>query len=282
MSILDFEITLEQIASFIRPLFVVIIGFPIIYWLSKLLRKRITQKFDGQKALIVQKIVLYGGTILISLTVLKELGFSLTTLLGAAGIAGVAIGFASQTSLSNVISGFFLMGEKPFVVGDVITVNDVTGEVLSIDTLSVKIRLFDNKYVRIPNETLLKSQVTTITKFPIRRVDTMVSVAYKEDLTRVKEILNGIASDNPLVLENPPALIIMQGFGSSSIDMLFVVWVQKTDFLAVKNAVFETIKKRFDEEGIEIPFPHLSIYKGSVTDPIPVSVDTSKGSSSQE
>ena len=120
---------------------------------------------------------------------LRELGFDLSVVLGAAGILSVAIGFASQTSTSNLISGLFLMLERPFSIGDVIKVDSTTGEVISIDLLSVKIRTFDNLFVRSPNESMIKTQVTTLTKFPIRRADLQVGIAFKEDIERVKEIL---------------------------------------------------------------------------------------------
>ncbi|RXM22074.1 mechanosensitive ion channel, partial [Citrobacter sp. AAK_AS5] len=91
---------------------------------------------------------------------------------------------------SNLISGLFLVMERPFVVGDVITVDDVTGEVLTIDMLSTKLRTFDNLYVRMPNETIIKSRVTNLTHFPIRRIDLRLGVAYREDLARVRAVLD--------------------------------------------------------------------------------------------
>jgi len=188
----------------------------------------------------------------------------------AAGIIGIAVGFAAQTSISNIISGFFLMAEQPFVVNDVITVDATTGMVLSIDILSVKLRTFDNKFVRIPNETILKSEVTNVTRFPIRRVDINVGVAYKEDVNRVKEILLDIANKNPLCLQEPEPIVIFQGFGKSSIDFMLGVWAEKADWLALKNAIQEEIKKRFDREGIEIPFPHVTVYSGSASRPFRV------------
>ncbi|MFT6270035.1 MAG: small-conductance mechanosensitive channel [Alphaproteobacteria bacterium] len=133
---------------------------------------------------------------------MKELGFDLSVVLGAAGIFSVAIGFASQTSASNLISGLFLMMERPFSVGDIIRVESTTGEVISIDLLSVKIRTFDNLFVRIPNESRIKTQVTTLTRFPIRRADLQIGIAYKEDIERVKEILNNVATKPIPILIN--------------------------------------------------------------------------------
>lgn len=259
-------------ALLIRVALLLLVGLPLAWAVSRWIRRYVTHLYNPQKGLIAGKLVFYPLAVIILVSVLRELGFSLAPLLGAAGIFGIALGFASQTSVSNIISGFFLLAEEPFKVGDVITVDDVTGAVLTIDMLSVKIRTFDNKMVRIPNEALVKSRVTNVTRFPIRRVDINVGVAYKEDIGRVRRILLEVAEDNPLVLMEPEPLVIFQGYGNSSIDFLFAVWAKKESWLAVKNGITEDVKVRFDEEGVEIPFPHVSIYTGSVTEPFPVRI----------
>jgi len=235
-------------------------GMPAAWAVSRWIRSYVGRAYNPQKGLIFAKLFLYPAVLILLVSVLRELGFSLAPLLGAAGILGVALGFASQTSVSNVISGFFLLAEEPFRVGDIIKVGDVTGSVLTIDTLSVKIRTFDNQMVRIPNETLVKSQVTNVTRFPIRRVDIRVGVSYDEDLKRVRAVLLDVAERNPNVLMEPEPIVIFEGYGESSIDFLFAVWARKEAFLAVKNSVTEQIKERFDAEGIEIPFPQRTLH----------------------
>lgn len=228
------------------------------------------------RAMLLKRGSYYLVLTLFLISALHELGFNLSVLLGAAGILSVAIGFASQTSASNLISGLFLMAERPFTVGDNIRVGSTTGEVLSIDLLSVKLRTFDNLFVRIPNEALIKSEVTTLTRFPIRRIDVMVGVAYKEDLKKVRAVLDEIADKNPLCLEEPKPLYIFQGFGESSLDIQYSVWAKRENFLNLKNSIHKEIKNTFDEQGIEIPFPHRTIYTGSVTDPFPIKTVASK------
>lgn len=262
----------QTLVSMIRILALIFIGLPTLYAISRWLRKYFLKKFTAQQAMLFSKLVLYSGALIILFSVLNELGFKLTHLLGAAGIVGVAVGFASQTSVSNIICGLFLITEKPFEVDDVITVGGNTGVVLSIDILSVKLRTFDNKMIRIPNETIIKSDVTNVTYFPIRRVDINVGVAYKENIGRVREVLLDVAHHNPLCLNEPEPLVVFSGFGESSIDFSLLVWAVKADWLSLKNSITEEIKNRFDEENIEIPFPHLSIYSGSATSPIPVNL----------
>lgn len=257
---------------FIRATILLVVGSVITIWSSKWVRQYLTKKYSAQQGLVVGKIILYSGFSFITISILRELGFKLSTVLGAAGIVGIAVGFASQTSVSNIISGLFLIAERPFEMNDIITVSGTTGVVLSIDMLSVKLRTFDNKYVRIPNETIIKSEVTNVTRFPIRRVDIQIGVAYKEDISRVREVLLDIARKEPVCLNEPEPIVVLSGFGNSSIDMLLLVWTAKSDWLRAKNSITESIKKRFDEEGIEIPFPHVSFYTGSATSPLPVSI----------
>lgn len=267
--------TPERVMTAVRVAVLVLVGIPLVRVVGFSIEKIFKKRSSAQTLMLLKKGIVYFGYIVILMMCLKELGFHITTLLGAAGIAGVAIGFASQTSLSNLISGLFLVAEKPFMVGDVLKVGDITGVVQNIDLLSVKIRAFDNTYVRIPNEDLIKSRFTNITRYPIRRLDIEVGVAYKEDIPKVLKLLEEIARDNPFCLDEPKPLILFKGFGSSSLDFLFGVWFAKEDVLELRNTIHRDIKARFDAENIEIPFPHLTVYAGAVTDPFPVRVENS-------
>jgi small-conductance mechanosensitive channel len=175
----------------------------------------------------------------------------------------VAIGFASQTAASNLVSGLFLIGERPFGIGDVIQVGGTTGEVLSIDSLSVKLRTFDNLLVRIPNETLIKSEVRTLTRFPIRRIDLQIGVAYREQVERVRDLLFELADRNPLCLDEPKPVFIVQGFGDSAVQIQFSPWTLTENYLELKNTIQQEIKSAFDAAGIEIPFPQRVLHTRS-------------------
>lgn len=265
-------VSLDQGFKLLRALFLLMFG----YFLAKLISfysVNISDKvFTTQTSILVKRIVYYFIFTLFLFSALLEVGFNLNVLLGAASVLTVAIGFASQTSASNFISGIFLMAERSFTVGDIIRVGTTTGEVLSIDLLSIKLRTFDNLFVRIPNESLIKSEVTTLTKFPIRRLDLKIGIAYKENIARVKQILEHVADNNPLCLEEPKPLYIFQGFDDSSLTMQFSVWTKRENFIELKNSMYEHIKSAFDEHGVEIPFPHISLYSGSVTEPFPIQI----------
>jgi small-conductance mechanosensitive channel len=265
-------VTTENINPAIRVIVLLGLGFPLLLFICTLAGKAAKKRFTPQVSMLIRKGIFYFGSILLIISVLYQMGFKLTALLGAAGIAGIAIGFASQTSVSNIISGLFLISEKPFAVGDLIKVDDTKGTILSIDLLSVKLRTLDNRLVRIPNESLIKNQVTNITRFPIRRLDIDIGVAYKEDVGKVRSVLLDIAKNNPYCLDEPEPLVLFLKFGDSALEFLFAVWFVKADFFKLRNSIMQEIKERFDAEGIEIPFPHRTLYTGSVTEPFPVEI----------
>lgn len=264
------------IIPFVRAGIILLAGYFIARLAAESLIRLAGKQIGKHRHALFKRVAFYLLLGIFLVSALNEMGFKLSVLLGAAGILSVAIGFASQTSASNLISGLFLLGERPFVVGDVIRVGGVTGEVLSIDLLSAKLRTFDNLYVRIPNETMLKSEVTTLTRFPIRRLDLPIGVAYKEDTEKVRKLLLDVAERNPLCLDEPAALFMFLGFGDSAQNLQFSVWVKRENFLALRNSIHHEIKQIFDAHGIEIPFPHVSLYSGSATEPFPVRVVAAK------
>jgi len=260
--------TAEFVANLVRALVILVLGIPFFLLLKKWITAYVTKHYAPHYGLLAGKITVYSGFAIILIMTLQQLGFSLAPLLGAAGILGVALGFASQTSVSNIISGIFLIAEQPFKVDDIITIEATTGVVISIDVLSVKLRTFDNQFVRIPNESIIKLQVTNLTRFPIRRFNANISVAYKEDIEVVRQVLLDVADKNEYCLKEPEPLIILDKYGASSIDLLFFVWAETENYIKLKTSIYEETKARFDELGIEIPFPHLSLYAGEASRPL--------------
>lgn len=258
-TITDF-ISGDKVAIYLRTSFILFLGLVTAIVVRKSLNKFLSKSIPVQQAAIAKKISSYLIVLLFFTWSLKELGFSISVLLGAAGILTVALGFASQTSVSNIISGLFLIFEKPFSIDDVIEVDGVTGTVLSIDLISVKLRTFDNLYIRIPNETMLKTKVVNRTKFPIRRLDISIGVAYKEDISIVRDILFEVSEKNPLCLTDPKPFFIFKGYGESSLNIQFSVWMKREKYLELNNSIYEEIKRAFDDQGIEIPFPHRTIF----------------------
>jgi len=250
--------------------FLLVLGIVLGSLAARSVSKVMAKRSSRHHTVMVRRLVFYVIFLLFGVAALREAGFSLDVVLGAAGILTVAIGFASQTSASNMISGLFLLVEKPFEIGDFIEVEAIMGEVVGIDMLSVKLRTRDNLYVRIPNETLIKTPVINRSRFPIRRIDLSVGIAYAEDVEKVENLLMELAEKNPVCLEEPKAFVLVSAFGPSSVDLQFSFWVPKDKVLEGKSGMLVAVKNALDKEGIEIPFPHSSIYAGSHSEPFRV------------
>lgn len=236
----------------------VILG--VFRFLQMAVARTASKKFPEAKVFLARKIVKYTGYSIAAAILLKAVGINITALLGAAGIAGIAIGFAAQTSVSNLISGIFLISEKPFEIGDIIQTGDISGTVLSIDLLSIKIQTFDNRFVRIPNETIIKTNVINLTKFPIRRMDIRFQVSYNADIEKVIDTCAKIAQRNRYALDNPEPLILVDSFDNSGINILFGIWFERSQLVSLKNSIIIDIQRRFAEEHIEIPYPKMDVY----------------------
>jgi small-conductance mechanosensitive channel len=246
-------LTWERISDLLTAL----ILLSVMLFIARRARRSIGRlsQLESNQRLLVERLASFTFTTLGFALALDQLGFDLKVLLGAAGVLTVAVGFAAQTSASNLISGFFLIFERPFVVGQSVDVGGLRGEVVAIDLLSTKIRTFNNLIVRIPNETLVKSQITNYSHYPIRRIELSVGVAYGSNLDLVESTIARVLDQHPRVLKNPPPRILMQGFGASSLDFMVYAWTATDLALDLPSELYRQIEEVFRLEKIEIPFP---------------------------
>ncbi|MCQ2582845.1 MAG: mechanosensitive ion channel family protein [Treponema sp.] len=239
---------------------VVVLAVWIIYKIILRALKRVPEeKVSLQRQLIIQKLIKYLLYFLVAMYILGLFGIELSAIWGAAGIAGVAIGFAAQTSVSNIISGIFVITEGALKIGDTIIVDGVTGIIDSINLLSIRVHTFDNQMVRIPNSTVINSNLINNSYHKMRRLTVSVDVAYDTDLEMALETLKKVPSLCPTVLADPAPNAWFDGFGDSGIHMTLAVWFEPVNFIDTKNAVYIGIKKVFDEAKIEIPFNQIDV-----------------------
>lgn len=240
------------------------VGFFIARLISNGFSVTIGARLNLHQRLIWQRGIFYFIFMLFLITSLREAGFKLSVFLGAAGILTVALGFASQTSASNLISGLFLIGEGSFEVGDKIQLTlirgqTIEGEVLSIDLLSVKLQTLDNTYIRVPNEQLIRVPVYNLTRFPIRRITITLFINFHEDITKVRQVLLNVADHYSLVLDEPRPQVTVTAFRESSIELSFTIWTLQEHFLQVTDEVQERVRNEFLENDIEIPIPKMGL-----------------------
>lgn len=254
------ELTPEKLlgaVQFIGTLALIYVFFKILKALSK---KFLLKKMSIQTQHIIKKAIDYSAFVTIVLTAFHRLGINVSGLLGAAGIAGIAIGFAAQTSVSNVISGLFVITERAFKIGDIIEISGIIGTVQSIDLLSVALKTFDSQYVRVPNETIIKANLINYSHFPLRRIKTELSVPYGIDLRRVETILIDTAKKNRFIVDDPAPSVLWTAFDSSGISCALLAWTSVQNYGSARNSIFIDIDERLKAEGIEIPFDQLVVH----------------------
>ncbi len=232
------------------------LGVVLSYIIGRIFRTiRQRGHFPGQVLGLLKKgaLGLLWGLIIIQ--ALHAVGVDLLGVLGAAGVAGVAIGFAAQTALSNLISGVFLISERSIKLGDYIRVNGQEGKVEAVNLLSVSLRQLDNSLVRIPCELLIKNPVVNVTHEHMRRCDYSLGVDYSTDLEQAKRVIMQVASAEAMVLKEPEPVVTFSGFGESSLDLGVGIWCKNTDYVEVRYRFARALLAAFEQEGINIPFP---------------------------
>jgi small-conductance mechanosensitive channel len=251
LTLFGFAITYAFIWKAIRIVLYVVIGFPLLTLVTRAAMRALGNYGTQHVRMLLSKVIYYSGFLLLLISVLNELGFQLSALLGAAGIFGVAIGFASQTSMSNLISGLFLISEGFLSVGDLIECSGVHGVVETIDLFSVKIRTFDDNLVRIPNERLIKNDLTNITYYPYRRAEIGIAVAATTTLEQLKSVLDHVVEVNELAVKNPAPDVIFKSISSSALHVTLRVWTPNKTFLALKQSLLPEIREQLIKKDIK-------------------------------
>lgn len=201
---------------------------------------------------------------------LGALGINVFSILGAAGVAGIAIGFASQTALSNLISGIFLLSERSLQRGDYVRVNGQEGSVEKIRLLSITLKQADGAEIRIPCETMIKNPVTNITGTALRRCDFDLGVDYGSDLAQVRQVILRVIDEQGLLASTPAPSITFSNFGDSALNLHIGAWCKTEDYHEARYLFATALLEAFRQEGIGIPFPTRSLFlqkEGSVEEP---------------
>ena len=252
-------ISWENLFKAVGAFFVILLMWIVYKLIVHSLKKISPKNLPEARVAAVIRGIKYFFYVVVVLYILSTFGVNLKAIWGAAGIAGVAIGFAAQTSMSNLISGLFVLTEGAIHIGDVIIIDGVTGIVDEVKLLSVRMHTFDNQMVRIPNSTIINNNLTNNSYHKARRITISVSIDYSTDMNKALEVLSKAPSLCPTVLTNPAPTVWFDGFNDSGINMTVAAWFKPSDFLKTKNDLFVSIKKVFDDNGIEIPFNQLDV-----------------------
>lgn len=255
-------LTWGNLAKVITSLLAILIFWIVYRVIRHFARKAASKKLQQRTVRLITKSISYCFYVIITMYILGLFGINLSAVWGAAGIAGVAIGFAAQTSVSNLISGFFVITDKAMKIGDFIEVDGFSGTVESVGIISIKIKTLDNQIIRVPNSTIINSKLVNYSMLPYRRYLFDVSVAYGTDLDKAVEVLKSVPAMCPTVVtndENYAPNAFCTTLGDSGINMSLVVWSLRENFLQTKNDVCINAVKALTAAGIEIPFNRLDV-----------------------
>ena len=191
---------------------------------------------------------------------LSALEINVGPVLAIVGAAGFVIAFALQNSLSNFASGILMLVYRPFDVGEFVNVAGVLGKVESMNLLSTQLRTPDNQQVIVPNNSVWGDVITNITGITERRVDMLFGIGYSDDIDKAQRILEEIVASNDKVLKEPEPIVRLHELGDSSVNFVCRPWVKPADYWDVYWYVTREVKRRFDAEGVSIPFPQRDVH----------------------
>ena len=237
------------------------IFFKLINFLNKRITKKLLKKkTDKTLTKLVNYVITVGLKILVVICLLGYVGIETTSISAVLASVGVGVGMALNGALSNFAGGLLIIVTRPFRVDDYIKALDEEGTVEDIHIIYTKLRTIDNRVIYLPNGSLSSASIVNYSEKEQRRLDMTFSVSYQADVNKAKGILNDICANHPLIIKDVKPFIRISNHNTSSIDICLKVWTKNEDYWDVYFDMLEEVKKRFDEENIEIPYNQLDVH----------------------
>lgn len=214
------------------------------------------REYDLSLRKFLLSLIRWSLIILLFLAILGTLGVETTSFAAIIASAGLALGLALQGSLANFAGGALIMIFKPFKVGDFIEAQGMSGTVKEINIFTTKLNRFGNELVLIPNGKLSNENIVNFSAEENRRNNIIIGIDYTSSIKKAKEVLTAITANNPKILKEPQSEVVVDALADSSVNLSLRFWSKNEDYWTTRFETIEAIKVRFDEEGIEIPFPH--------------------------
>jgi small-conductance mechanosensitive channel len=252
-SIESFELpTLVEWQTVVTAIVIFVLGLLILRIAVRLFVRIVLKGVRERSKAMIRKALIYVGVLLLLVVTLRTAGVQIAALLGAAGVLGIAIGIASQASLSNIISGLFLVSERFFEIGDVVRVSGHVGVIHAIDLLSIKIKTFDNVLVRVPNQQIIETDFVNITRFPIRRLDFSFTFRFDARISDVFDALREACRRDRNALTEPEPFLMYTGHTGDGWTVKLGVWFERSQYVAVQNGIASEVQSVLSERGIQI------------------------------
>ena len=248
--------------SILVAIIIYVVGRFIIRMVNKIVAKVLVKRnVDLTIQSFVKSFVNVLLTTLLIVAVVNALGVDTTSFAALLASVGLAAGMALSGNLQNLAGGILLLLFRPFRVGDYITAQGESGTVKEIQILHTIIVTVDNRDVILPNGALSSGNMTNFSKEPLRRVDLTIGVEYGQDIDRVREVLQKLFAADTRILQEPAPFVALGALSSSSVDIAIRLWVKSEDYWGVFFDTNEAIYKTFNKEGINFPFPQLTVHQ---------------------
>lgn len=238
------------------------IGRYIIRFIAKLLKGLMVRRgVDLALQGFLLQVVRWILYIALFLTIVQVIGLPATQFIAIITSGFVAVGLALQGSLSNFASGIMILIFKPFRVGDTIEGNGEKGTVKTIGLFATTLNKANNEQAIIPNTQLFSNSIINYSREEKRRVYVLVGIGYSSDIQKAREVLLQIAKEEPKALPDPEPVVYVEELADSSVNLSLRYWCLTSEHAGCIFRTLETIKNRFDEAGIEIPFPQMQVHQ---------------------
>ncbi len=255
---------MEVLPNIVAAIIILVVGLWVIKLINRLTKRFFEKKdFDRSLETFLEQLISVGLKLILFVLVITQLGVESTSLIAVLGSAGLAIGLALQGSLANFAGGVLILVFKPFKVGDFISAQGVDGTVKEISIFTTKINTFGNQLAIVPNGQLSNNNIINFNAEKTRRDKIDVGIGYGSNIKKAKEILLQICSEKETILKNPAPEVYLGELADSSVNLTLRFWAANEDFWAAHFYVMEELKYRFDEAGIEIPFPQRVMHQGN-------------------
>ncbi len=254
-------LALEIGPNLIKAALIFFVGMYVVRFINRIVKRFFDRKdYDETLETFLASFINISLKGVLFVLVITQLGVQSSSLVAVVGAAGLAVGLALQGSLSNFAGGVLILVFKPFKVGDYIEAQGVSGTVKEITIFTTKINTFGNQSAIIPNGDLSNHTIVNYNAEDLRRDKIEVGIGYSSNIKKAKEILLELCEKDERILNDPEPVVFVANLGDSSVDLSLRFWAKNEDFWGAHFDMLENLKGRFDEEGIEIPFPQRVVH----------------------
>lgn len=255
------DLVTHFVINALMALAIFVVGRWIAFQIANILQKTLlARNMDTALVHFVRSLAYWALLVFVLIAALGQLGLQTASFVAIVGAAGLAIGLALQGSLSNFASGILLLFFKPFKAGDFVEVANTAGSIEKIQIFTTELVTPDNKQIIIPNSAITSGTITNYSARNTRRVDLTIGISYDDDIDKARELIFDEISKDERILKDPEPVVLVMTLGDSSVNFAVRSWAATSDYWPVYTSLTESIKKRFDKDGVSIPYPQTDVH----------------------